>query len=166
MQTVKDTIEALIEESFLMMLSEEELERELERFFRTCRSVIRENIRDSGRRRGLMRRIQAIQSVDMGSETESPGLRVPFVRGKKRLPHREDMVRRLIGIKRAAMKAVQELEPQLLFLIEHDLAQPCLHSPSETATPLTTGLPLVRRRLLPAIAFAALAVAAVFALLR
>jgi hypothetical protein len=68
MQRVKDTIEVLIEESYLRTLSEGELDAELGRFVHTCKVVIGKNIRDLSRRRRLQRRITAIHATTLRSD--------------------------------------------------------------------------------------------------
>lgn len=130
MQTVKDTIETLIEESYLLTLSEERLDEELDQFIHTCKTIIRENVRDIVRRRRLLRRITSIHATMLKSDKDSQHIhRILFgKRGRKHLKW-EEKVKRVTGIKRAIIRGIEEDEPQLVYFIEHDILQPHMSPP-------------------------------------
>ena len=46
MANVKEAIEEVIEESYLLNLTAEEIRRDFEKFIETCFSVIKSNVRD------------------------------------------------------------------------------------------------------------------------
>ena len=130
MQTVKDTIEALIEESYLLTLSEQGLNDALVRFILTCKTVIRETVRDMNRRRRLLRRIGSLHAAMPGCDVDSRH----FLHILSRKPagkhlRREEKVKRVAEVKLAILKAIEESEPQLVCFIEHDSSQPFLASP-------------------------------------
>jgi len=124
MHTVRDAVEELIEESYLLTLSEEEICRELERFSSVCERVVTENVQDNGRLKHVLLRLASIRAAAPIRPFGSPNLLLRLFR-KKRVTHtsKEKYVEKVAKVKRAMTKAIERFEPQLIPLIDNDLTQ-------------------------------------------
>ena len=77
MSSVKDAIDEMIEESYLLGLSEEEIRRDFLRFIDTCYQVIHANLKDgaliSSLTEDLAREKTCILIADRASQTDADG---------------------------------------------------------------------------------------------
>ena len=126
MSKVKEAIEEMIEESYLLGLSEDEIRRDFSHFIDTCYTVIHAHVRDraavSGLAEDLARektciliadRTQAAQVID---STEEPAQETGQEPG-------EAFAERVARRKRLILKTIGEYDPQLVRLIDEQRFQ-------------------------------------------
>ena len=112
---VKEAIEEIIEESYLMGLSEEEIRKDFKRFLDTCNAVIRKNVKDrhimSGLAESLAREQTCILIADR-AEAEPVGVEEKIDDDGHAFA--EKVARR----KRQILKIIAEYDPKLVKLID------------------------------------------------
>jgi len=121
MADVKDAIEEMIEESYLLGLSEEEILADFSRFIDTCYTVIQDNVKS---REALSRLAEnlarektstrlADQSTDLGKVAAKDAQRACAEKAARR--------------KRMVLKAIADYDPHLVRLINEQRFQVDLH---------------------------------------
>lgn len=135
MHPVKDAVEELIEESYLLTLSEEEICWDLDRFSHLCEKIVTQSIHDTGRRKQLLQRLVSLKTASPFSALGSSSLfSLLFRKRKHNRTSKQEFVKRVARVKRTMIKTIERFEPQLIPLIERDLAHRSIPA-----------LPLVRR---------------------
>ena len=123
MASVKDAIEEIIEESYLLGLSEAEIREDFRRFIDTCYAVIEANIRNreaiSGLAEDLAREKTCILIADHSGEEETA-----FVdEGGDAKDAQEVFAEKVARRKRMILKAIADFDPQLVRLIDEQRFQ-------------------------------------------
>jgi hypothetical protein len=112
---VKEAIEEIIEESYLMGLSEDEIRKDFKRFLDTCNSVIRQNIKDRHVMSGLAESLAREQTCILIADRVEEGIETDI--GDQIAdthPFAEKVARR----KRQILKIIAEYDPRLVKLID------------------------------------------------
>ena len=123
MANVKDAIEEMIEESYLLGLSEDEIREDFKRFIDTCYTVIEANVKNreavSGLAEGLAREKTCILIVDHLGEDEDGIVEEASEVKEVQDAFTEKVARR----KRMILKAIADYDPQLVRLIDEERFQ-------------------------------------------
>ena len=120
MQKVQDAIEELIETSYLLGLSEQEIREDLVYFMGICGKVLRAHVQDKTTMNELVAKLNLIKEEVLA--------------GGKTFPNREEMLRadgtmrsftewlaeRAARNKRLILKAIEECDPGLVALIQEE----------------------------------------------
>ena len=106
---VKEAIEEMIEESYLLGLSEQEIRQDFKRFIDACFTVIQENVKDRAVVSGL-----AEQTVLISGRAEAGSGEVSVEEGAASREFSEKVARR----KRQILRAIAEHDPALVRLID------------------------------------------------
>jgi hypothetical protein len=121
MSNVKEAIEEMIEESYLLSLSAEEIERDFTRFLDTCYAVLHAHVKDraavSGMVEDLAREKTCLLIADRARGPEAAAASGPEDDGGIRVPH-QAFAGRVARRKRMILKTIGEYDPQLVRLID------------------------------------------------
>ena len=135
MSKVKEAIEEMIEESYLMGLSEQEIRQDFKRFIDTCYAVIQQNVRDrdvvSGLAENLAREQTCILIADRAEAAES-GVEVAEETGNARSPE-EEFSERVARRKRQILRTIAKHDPRLVRLIDAQRFQGDMEPPVRPA---------------------------------
>ncbi|MSS72368.1 MAG: hypothetical protein EXS64_12890 [Candidatus Latescibacteria bacterium] len=121
MAELKDTIEELIEESYLMGRSESEIKADLDRFIDACEKVIREQVRDKGKLEDLAEKLVLARTCSLVSDLSDSGHEGGALReegGQKSSAER--FAEKVARNKRIILKAIGKCDPRLVDLIERE----------------------------------------------
>lgn len=120
MSKVKEAIEEMIEESYLMGLSEQEIRQDFKRFIETCYAVIHNHIKDrdvvSGLAENLAREQTCILIADR-AEGAGSGVEVAAEADRERSPE-EEFSERVARRKRQILRTIAKYDPRLVRLID------------------------------------------------
>ena len=120
MSKVKEAIEEMIEESYLLGLSEQEIRQDFKRFIDTCYAVINDNVKDrdviSGLAENLAREQTCILIADR-AEAEADGVEVAAETEKVKTPE-ADFSERVARRKRQILRTIAKYDPRLVRLID------------------------------------------------
>jgi len=120
MSKVKEAIEEMIEESYLLGLSEQEIRQDFKRFIDTCYAVIHDNIKDhqvvSGLAENLAREQTCILIADR-VESGSSDLEAAAEAEGERSPE-EEFSERVARRKRQILRTIAQHDPRLVRLID------------------------------------------------
>ena len=123
MASVKDAIEEMIEESYLVGLSEDEIRQDFRRFIDTCFTVIQANVKNreaiSGLAEDLAREKTCILIVDHVGEGEAAF----DEEGGEAKDAQEAFAEKVARRKRLILKAIADYDPQLVRLIDEQRFQ-------------------------------------------
>ena len=121
MSKVKEAIEEVIEESYLLGLSQQEIRQDFKRFIDTCYSVIHENVKDrdvvSGLAESLAREQTCILIADRnsGSAQVGVGAEADTVKEGETV---DEFSERVARRKRQILRTIAKYDPQLVRLID------------------------------------------------
>ena len=121
MSKVKEAIEEVIEESYLLGLSQQEIRQDFKRFIDTCYSVIHENVKDrdvvSGLAESLAREQTCILIADRksGSAQVEVGTEADTVKEGESV---DEFSERVARRKRQILKTIAKYDPQLVRMID------------------------------------------------
>ena len=122
MASVKDAIEEMIEESYLLGLSEDEIRDDFRRFIDTCYTVIEANVKNreaiSGLAEDLAREKTCILIADHSVEEVAFG-----EEGSEVKDLQEAFAEKVARRKRMILKAIADYDPQLVRLIDEQRFQ-------------------------------------------
>lgn len=122
MDHVKDAVEDLIEETYLLSLSDEELDREVSRFAEVCGWVIMRYVKDKNKLNLLTQRLAMVRLTSLiankVAELDLPGI---FQSEGVAKSARERRVKAIIQNKRLILRTIGKYEPQLIPFIEEGL---------------------------------------------
>jgi len=120
MSKVKEAIEEMIEESYLLGLSEQEIRQDFKRFIDTCFAVIHDHIKDrdvvSGLAENLAREQTCILIADR-AEAAAAGVEVEPEAAEARDPD-EEFSERVARRKRQILRTIARHDPRLVRLID------------------------------------------------
>ena len=122
MDSVKDAIEEIIEESYLLGLSEAEIREDFRRFIDTCYGVIEANVKNreaiSGLAEDLAREKTCVLIADHSDEAAAFD-----EAGGKIKDAQEPFAEKIARRKRMILKAIADYDPQLVRLIDEQRFQ-------------------------------------------
>jgi hypothetical protein len=126
MSRVKEAIEEMIEESYLLGLSEDEIRRDFSHFIDTCYTVIHAHVRDraavSGLAEDLAREKTCILIADRTQAGRADSLPEEGVHEAVQEPQ-EAFAEKVARRKRLILKAIADFDPQLVRLIDEQRFQ-------------------------------------------
>ncbi len=121
MSNVKEAIEEMIEETYLLSLSHEEIERDFTRFLDTCYSVLHAHVKDraavSGMVEGLARERTCLLIADRARGPEAQAAAGCDDTTVVRVPQ-QAFAGRVARRKRMILKTIGDYDPQLVRLID------------------------------------------------
>ncbi len=155
---VKEAIEEMIEESYLLGLSEQEIRRDFKRFIDACYSVIQENVKDRSVVSGLAENLAREQtvlliadraeatSIDISIGDPNESVVDPDGDVETRQAATQEFSEKVARRKRQILRTIAEYDPQLVRLID---AQRFLGEGDEPNRPAFPISPRRLRRLRP-----------------
>ncbi len=148
MPDIRESIDEMIEESYLVGLTEGEIRADMERFVSICGRVIRENVHDRKQTRRLteqLARASALSLVeDAPGSSDDSELLIPEA-GARTSPQGR-YVERAARNKRLILRVIRECDPKLEQLIEQERFSGSLHEPAAPALPIGGNAPPNRVR--------------------
>ncbi|MBI4531574.1 MAG: hypothetical protein HY709_08625 [Candidatus Latescibacteria bacterium] len=121
MTEVHEAIEEVIEESYLLGLTESEIREDIGRFVETCWKVIRKHVKDKRLMNELAERLEeARASVLIADQIESTGKGGMLKSDGTPKTHQELIAERAARNKRRLLRAIRECDPKLVELIEKE----------------------------------------------
>lgn len=118
MTKVKEAIEEMIEESYLVGLSEQEIRADFKRFIDTCYAVIQENVRDREAVSGLAEDLAREQTVILIADRAEEGSDLPLKEKTSGKSPEEEFSERAAHRKRQILRIIADYDPQLVRLID------------------------------------------------
>ena len=119
MTKVKEAIEEVIEESYLLGLSEREIRQDFKRFIDTCYIVIHDHVKDkdvvTGLGESLAREQTCILIADRGNSTDEVPVRQETGKEQTTL---EEFSEKVARRKRQILRTIAKYDPQLVRLID------------------------------------------------
>lgn len=126
MSKVKEAIEEVIEESYLLGLSEDEIRQDFTRFIDTCYSVIHANVKDreaiSGLTEDLAREKTCILIADRAQNAEGAA-NLEVQEGGAERDSQELFAEKVARRKRMILKTIGDYDPRLVRLIDEQRFQ-------------------------------------------
>ena len=124
MSDVKEAVEAIIEESYLLGLSEDEIRNDFKNFIDTCYGVIETNVTDRKAVNGLAESLAREKTCTLISERSS-GADAPAApaEGDASVETGEPFAERVAHRKRLILKTIAEYDPKLIRLIDEERFQ-------------------------------------------
>jgi hypothetical protein len=146
MAGLKDTIEELIEESYLMGRSEGEIKADLDRFIDACEKVIREQVRDKGKLEDLAEKLVLARTCSLVSDLSDADGEEGALRedGQPKSPA-ERFAEKVARNKRIILKAIGKCDPRLVELIERERFPGVIREPKRPKVHLKPRKPLGER---------------------
>lgn len=118
MTRVKEAIEEMIEESYLLGLTEQEIRADFKRFIDTCYAVIEENVKDREAVSGLAEDLAREQTVILIADRAEDGADLPLKEKSSSKSPEEEFSERAAYRKRQILRIIAEYDPQLVRLID------------------------------------------------
>lgn len=148
MPDIRDSIDEMIEESYLAGLTEGEIKADMERFVSICGRVIRENVHDRKQSRRLteqLARARALSLVeDASGSREDTDLLIP--NSETRTSHRGRYAERAARNKRLILRVIRECDPKLEQLIEQERFSGSMPEPAASSLPIGENPPRNRAK--------------------
>jgi hypothetical protein len=137
-----ETIDQLIEESYLLSLSEEEIRSDLDRFVEVCGKVIRGNVHDRKQMQDLAQKLARTRALslieDQHEDPDDLEIPEPFeIEDGSRSP-KEIFAEKVARNKCLILKTIRDVNPALEDLIEKE-RYPALVQERKSAMPFSTG---------------------------
>ena len=144
---VKEAIEEMIEESYLLGLSEQEIRRDFKRFIDACYAVIQENVKDRSIVSGLAENLAREQTVILiADRAEAAGSDVPVgdldeSAAEEDTAATQEFSEKVARRKRQILRTIAKYDPQLVRLIDahrfqgegDEPSRPAFASPSRSS---------------------------------
>ena len=118
MTRVKEAIEEMIEESYLLGLTEQEIRADFKRFIDTCYTVIHENVKDREAVSGLAEDLAREQTVILIADRADDAPDLPLKEKSSGKSPEEEFSERAAHRKRQILRIIAEYDPQLVRLID------------------------------------------------
>tara|TARA_Y100001960_G_scaffold59586_1_gene62097 strand:+ start:205 stop:744 length:540 start_codon:yes stop_codon:yes gene_type:complete len=118
MTRVKEAIEEMIEESYLLGLTEQEIRADFKRFLDTCYAVIEENVKDREAVSGLAEDLAREQTVILIADRAEEGSDLPLEEKTSGKSPVEEFSERAAHRKRQILRIIADYDPQLVCLID------------------------------------------------
>jgi hypothetical protein len=150
---VKEAIEEMIEESYLLGLSEQEIRQDFKRFIDACYAVIQDNVKDRTVVSGLAESLAREQTVILIADRAEGGtdeLAVDEVgddKDKRERAASQEFSEKVARRKRQILRTIAEHDPSLVRLIDAHRFQGEGDEPARPSIPRSLSVP--RRRWLP-----------------
>ena len=120
MSRIRENIEEMIEESYLLSLSESEIRSDLDRFMETCGRVIREHIQDRKQMQMLAEKLARARALSLISEQHESEGGESLVEPEPDKSSREVFAARVARNKRLILRTIEECDPKLVELIDQE----------------------------------------------
>lgn len=118
MQKIRDMVQEVIEESYLLGRTEEEIWADLTRFVELCNRVIREHVKDRKALNALASKLSLIKQ-DVLTNASRPSNREDLLQPDGRpKSYLELLAEKAARNKRLVLKAIEECDPRLAQLIQ------------------------------------------------
>ena len=117
MTRVKEAIEEMIEESYLLGLTEQQIRADFKRFIDTCYAVIEENVQDREAVTDLTEDLAREQTVILIAD-RAEGSELPLKEKSTAKSPEEEFSERAARRKRQILRIIAEFDPQLVRLID------------------------------------------------
>jgi hypothetical protein len=142
MPSTNERIDQLIEESYLLSLSEEDIRADLDRFVEVCGKVIRENVHDRKQMQQLAQQLARARALslieDQHEDDDEPTVAEPFeIEDDSRSP-KEIFAEKVARNKCLILRTIRDCNPGLEDLIDRE-RYPALADEPESALPFSTG---------------------------
>ena len=121
MPSIRDSIDEMIEESYLLGLSKSEIKADLDRFVEICGKIIHENVHDRKQIQKLTEKLARARALSLIEEhhEEDPEQDAVLPDGKKAVgSSRGRFAERVARNKRLILRTINDCDPLLLQLIE------------------------------------------------
>ena len=121
MPDIRESIDEMIEESYLLGLNETEIKADLDRFVEICGHVIYENVRDRRQVQQLTEKLARARALSLieDNQEEAPEPAIEDEADDASAPTgRERYAERVARNKRLILKAIRDCDPRLESLIE------------------------------------------------
>lgn len=136
---VKEAIEEMIEESYLLGLSEQEIRKDFERFIEACYAVIQENVTDRSVVSSLAENLAREQTVLLiADRADTPGIDVTVgdpASDDEVAAAAQEFSEKVARRKRQILRTIAQYDPQLVRLIDAHRFQGEGEEPSRPAFP-------------------------------
>ncbi len=137
MPEASETIDQLIEESYLLGLSEEEIRADLDRFVEVCGKVIRQHVHDRKQMQELAQKLARTRALSL-IEDQQDDDDLPIEDQGEDRSARERFAEKVARNKCLILKTIRDCNPQLEELIEKE-RYPSLIQDSEGPLPFNSG---------------------------
>lgn len=137
MPEASETIYQLIEESYLLGLSEQEIRTDLDRFVEVCGKVIREHVHDRKQMQELAQKLAQTRALSLIEDQHQDDDGGPVEYDEDR-PVRERFAERVARNKCLILKTIRDCNPKLEELIERE-RYPSLAQEPESPLPFNGG---------------------------
>lgn len=142
MPSTNERIDQLIEESYLLSLSEKEIRSDLDRFVEVCGKVIRENVHDRKQMQELAQKLAKARALslieDHHEDDDGIGIAEPFeVEDDSRTP-KEIFAEKVARNKCLILRTIRDCNPGLEDLIDKE-RYPALGDDPEPPMPFSNG---------------------------
>lgn len=118
MPDIRESIDEMIEESYLLSLSESEIRADLERFVEICGRVIHENVHDRKQMQKLTEKLARARALSLIEEHREAGGEERFGEERAVKSSRERFAEKVARNKRLILRTIRECDPRLEQLIE------------------------------------------------
>lgn len=144
MTEFSEAIEEMIEESYLLGLTENEIREDIGRFVETCWKVIREHVKDKKMMSELAERLEEARASAFVADQIDKDRGGVFKTDGTPKTHQELIAEKAARNKRRLLRAIRECDPRLVELIdreryrnisgksEEEIATPPVQHPSKT----------------------------------
>lgn len=148
MPDIRESIDEMIEESYLSGLTEGEIRADMERFVSICGRVIRENVHDRKQTRRLTEQLARARALglveDASGSREDTDLLIPDAAARPSL--KGQYAERAARNKRLILRVIRECDPKLEQLIEQERFSGSLPEPSAPSLPIGVNVPRNRAK--------------------
>ena len=128
MQKVRDAIEELIETSYLLGKSEQEIREDLAHFVGLCRKTLSTHVQDKQKMNVLAAKLNRIKEEVLADRTMLPNQAERVWADGTAMSATEWLAERTARNKRLMLKAIGECDPQLVALIQKERFGEAAHS--------------------------------------
>ncbi|MDA0746231.1 MAG: hypothetical protein O2954_06910 [bacterium] len=120
MPDIRDSIDEMIEESYLLGLSENEIKEDLDRFIELCGRLIHQHVRDRKQMQKLTEKLARARALSLIEDhQDAPGSEGLFPDEKKAMQSsRERFAEKVARNKRLILRTIRECDPRLEQLVE------------------------------------------------
>ena len=120
MSKVKEAVEEMIEESYLLGLSQREIRRDFKRFIDTCYNVIHENIKDREVVNGLAESLAREQTCILIADRKSGAAQIGVGEETEEASDEsvDEFSERVARRKRQILRTIAKYDPQLIRMID------------------------------------------------
>ncbi|MDE2997447.1 MAG: hypothetical protein OXU79_00025 [Gemmatimonadota bacterium] len=143
MPDIRESIDEMIEESYLSGLTEGEIRADMERFVSICGRVIRENVHDRKQTRRLTEQLARARALSLVEDTsgsrDDTDLLISNAGARSSL--KGGYAERAARNKRLILRVIRECDPKLEQLIEQERFSGTLPEPSSPALPIGVDAP-------------------------